>query len=110
MVSKKKIQPFHAMPRYLLAKILEGGKPATRVELEVLFLRHCVGDIMEQHVLDYFKNNELQRLIVLELYRANVIVRKKDRMCVIKQLAEAIGIHHKTAEKWTKAEFHESEN
>lgn len=94
------------MPRYLVAKILEEERPANRVELEVLFMRHCVGTILEEHVLEFFKDNELQRFIVLALYRANVIIKEKDRGCVIQQLTMATGAHRKTVEKWVKQQYH----
>lgn len=98
---------YHNAPRYLLARILEAKRPATREELEVLFVRHCIGHAMEPRVLAYFKANELQRLVVLELYRANVIVKAMDRGCVMQQLADGLGVHRKTVETWVKYFEHE---
>jgi hypothetical protein len=96
---------YHTAPRYLTSKILERDTPATRQELEVLFQRHVIGGPLHQHCLDYFKANELQRLITLELYRVNVLVMGKDKNTTMLQLTAVTGCHHKTTCSWIKGEF-----
>lgn len=99
MHSKKELT-YHNAPRRLLASITMREEPATRRELEVLFMRHCVGHPMKDFVLAYFQDNELKRVIALELYRANVKVQKKDRYCVVHQITAALGVHKKTVKRW----------
>lgn len=93
---------FETAPRYLTSVILEQERPATRLELEILFQRHVVGGQMPKHCLAYFKSNELARLVCLEIYRASVLVKNKPKRLVVHQLASVLGNHIKTIETWVK--------
>lgn len=96
---------YHNSPRRLLSQILLEERSATRIELEVLFMRHVVGSEIKAHCIAYFRDLELQRMLCLELYRANVLVKEKDRGCVIQQLTDSLGVHLKTVERWIREEF-----
>ena len=107
MPSKK--LTYHNAPKRLLASIISDDRPATRRELEVLFMRHCVGHPMEDFVLAYFGDNELQRVLALELFRANVKVLKKDKYCVMHQITGALGVHKKTVKRWVFGHYPEEQ-
>ena len=93
---------FETAPRYLTSAILEEERAATRRELEILFQRHVLGCQIPQHCLDYFKDNELARMVCQEIYRASVVVRRHNSRTVITQLSQVLGNHIKTIEGWVK--------
>lgn len=86
-----------------IADILSRGSPASREELEQLFTRHIAE--VKPHILAYIKDNEIQRLLVLELYRANVMVRQKEKGDVMNRLARVVGCNRRTVLKWVTAQF-----
>lgn len=104
-----KFMTYKDAPRHLLTFILERGTPATRPELEVLFLRHVIGHELENNVQRVFRDIELKKAIAIKLYKINVVDLGKDRRCVMQQITEALGVHGKTMEGWERKFFTKNE-
>lgn len=88
--------------RRLASRILSEDRSATRVELEILFQRHFVGRTLSSHLLQLIRDDELKRLVGLELYRVNVYDLEKDKGCVLAQVSQLVGVHSQTFYKWLR--------
>lgn len=89
-------------PRRLASKILTEDRSATRPELEILFQRHFVGRELSPHLLSLIRDDELKRLVGLELYRLNVYDLERDKGCILAQVSQLVGVHSQTFYKWLR--------
>lgn len=101
-MEKSKSLTYQTAPRYLLSEILAQERSATRLELEILFMRHCIGVEIPDYIMRLFEPREMQRVLALAFYRSNVILNGKDRGFVIAKISLGLGVHKKTVEAWVR--------
>ena len=93
---------YNTAPRRLASKILSEDRSATREELEILFQRHFVGRELSKNLLNLIRDDELKRLVGLELYRVNVYEMERDKGCILAQVSQLVGVHSQTFYKWLR--------
>lgn len=95
----------YQFPEKVLSNVAKENRQATRRELELIFQRNIAQQPLPDHVLKYFKDYELKRLIILEVYRINVIIGGKNRLRMIHILSTLTGCHLNSVNRWIIRQF-----